>query len=412
MKKVLLVLIAVFMAVPAFAIEVYNNGEGNSVDIYGTLRGYAGYGWADGSVDMSNVTIREISGSDMIYGIQGNSRLGVKLKIGNFSGQVEIGANEVTIYGSGANNIGLRQAWGAYSFGNAGSLLAGKTDTPTSMSGFSSDVFDTDSGFNGFGGNGTSNRRFQVQYNVAGVSIAIIENDMAANAKNMKGLWTGIDEQGNPYTKNISSSNVIPRIGISYTYKNPSLLAKVAATYSAYNGQVSDSATIDNRWATIHAFGIVAGVKPMLLDGKLWIAVQGRYGMNEDLYGEAKTAYSNGGFATNSCGITATINTDGSVDNVQRGNIMLEIGYNIVERVAIILGGGWQGTFTDVRNSYSGTYDLHSYGVYLQAPIKLSANFSIIPQVSWYGNSAKDDDANIDYSNNGILAGAQLRFTF
>ena len=40
MKKVLLTLFAVLMAVPAFAIEVYNNGEGTSVDIYGTIRGY------------------------------------------------------------------------------------------------------------------------------------------------------------------------------------------------------------------------------------------------------------------------------------------------------------------------------------------------------------------------------------
>ena len=39
MKKVFLTLFAVLLAVPAFAVEVYNNGD-NSVAIYGNFRGY------------------------------------------------------------------------------------------------------------------------------------------------------------------------------------------------------------------------------------------------------------------------------------------------------------------------------------------------------------------------------------
>ena len=43
MRKILLTLCAVLFAVPAFAVEVYNNGE-NSVGIYGAVLGYMGYG--------------------------------------------------------------------------------------------------------------------------------------------------------------------------------------------------------------------------------------------------------------------------------------------------------------------------------------------------------------------------------
>ena len=320
MKKVLLTLIAVLMAVPAFAIEVYNNGE-NAVDIYGTLRGYIGYGHGvDGVSDTTD--------DNFLYGIQGNSRIGVRLKVGNFSGQVELGAVEATLYGrSTGSDVGLRQAWGAYSFGNAGALLAGKTDTPTAMGGFISDIMDTDGGLNGFGGSTTGSRSFQIQYNVAGLSIALIENDMAYSP----GVIYGYTDGG----------ETIPRLGLSYTYKNPSLLVKVAATYSALNGTINAPVS-DTRWATVHAFGVALGLKPTFMDGKMWLSVLARYGMNEELYGEAKTVYNGGLMAHSSIVNYVGVQADGTVDNVQRAAVALELGYNVNDMIAVIVGGGYQ----------------------------------------------------------------------
>ena len=377
MKKVLLTLIAVLMAVPAFAIEVYNNGE-NAVDIYGTLRGYIGYGHGvDGVSDTTD--------DNFLYGIQGNSRIGVRLKVGNFSGQVELGAVEATLYGhSTGSNVGLRQAWGAYSFGNAGALLAGKTDTPTAMGGFISDIMDTDGGLNGFGGSTTGSRRFQIQYNVAGLSIALIENDMAYGP-------------GDGYT---DGGETIPRLGLSYTYKNPSLLVKVAATYSALNGTINAPVS-DTRWATVHAFGVALGLKPTFMDGKMWLSVLARYGMNEELYGEAKTVYNGGLMAHSSIGDYVGVQADGTVDNVQRAAVALELGYNVNDMIAVIVGGGYQHSMIDAL-----TYDVGSYAVFLQAPIKISGNFALIPQFTYTGTRLDSDN------KDSLVLAMQARITF
>lgn len=384
MKKVLLTLIAVLMAVPAFAIEVYNNGE-NAVDIYGTLRGYIGYGHGvDGVSDTTD--------DNFLYGIQGNSRIGVRLKVGNFSGQVELGAVEVTLYGrptgsnvSNVSNVGLRQAWGAYSFGNAGALLAGKTDTPTAMGGFISDIMDTDGGLNGFGGSTTGSRRFQIQYNVAGLSIALIENDMAYGP-GVKGYTDG--------------GETIPRLGLSYTYKNPSLLVKVAATYSALNGTINAPVS-DTRWATVHAFGVALGLKPTFMDGKMWLSVLARYGMNEELYGEAKTVYNGGLMAHSSIGNYVGVQADGTVDNVQRAAVALELGYNVNDMIAVIVGGGYQHSMIDAF-----THDVGSYAVFLQAPIKISGNFALIPQFTYTGTRLDSDN------KDSLVLAMQARITF
>lgn len=377
MKKVLLTLIAVLMAVPAFAIEVYNNGE-NAVDIYGTLRGYIGYvHGVDGVSDTTD--------DNFLYGIQGNSRIGVRLKVGNFSGQVELGAVEATLYGrSNGSNVGLRQAWGAYSFGNAGALLAGKTDTPTAMGGFISDIMDTDGGLNGFGGSTTGSRRFQIQYNVAGLSIALIENDMAYGPVNG---YTDGDE-------------TIPRLGLSYTYKNPSLLVKVAATYSALNGTINAPVS-DTRWATVHAFGVALGLKPTFMDGKMWLSVLARYGMNEELYGEAKTVYNGGLMTHSSIGNNVGVQADGTVDNVQRAAVALELGYNVNDMIAVIVGGGYQHSMIDAL-----TYDVGSYAVFLQAPIKISGNFALIPQFTYTGTRLDSDN------KDSLVLAMQARITF
>lgn len=382
MKKVLLTLIAVLMAVPAFAIEVYNNGEDTSVDIYGTVRGYVGYGHAFNANENDN----------FLYGVQNNSRVGVKLKVGNFSGQVELGANEQTVLVvSVSNAVGLRQAWGAYSFGNAGTLLAGKTDTPTSMSGFSSDIMDTDGGLNGFGGTTTSTRRFQIAYQVMGLNIAIIENDMRVNNSTFDNYKDG--------------GEVIPRIAISYTYKNPSLMAKVGATYSALNGSLTSPTDPDTRWTTIHAFGIVAGVKPTFLDGRMWLSIMARFGMNEHLYNEAKTVANNGSQGHSAFGWAPTIvNNDGTVYNVTRLSAVVELGYKANDYIAAILGAGYQYTTLDTSAFPN---DINSYAVYLQAPYTVSKNFALIPQLSWFSSTQAGGA-----EQNAVVLMMQARFTF
>ena len=249
---------------------------------------------------------------------------------------------------------------------------------------------DTDGGLKGFGGNSTSNRRFQMAYRVMGLDIAIIEDEMSSSAANINGFT----DNANAY---------IPRLAIAYTYKGANLMAKIGATYSALNGTITTPTNADTRWTTIHAFGIVAGVKPTFMDGKLWLAIQARYGMNEELYGEAGTYENLGAFGHTAYGNNLmTVDGDGTVNNTSRVNVGLELGYKVTEAFSAILGGGYQLTMNDA----AGFQNINSYGAYLQIPYAVSKNFSLIPQISYFGTEQTN------HKTDAVLFVMQARFTF
>ena len=413
MKKVFLTLFAVLLAVPAFAIEVYNNGE-NSVGIYGHIRGYMGYGMGmNGSSSDNNgvvTTVDPTFGHQMFYGVQGNTRIGTNIKIGNFTAQFELGANEKTLVNGASNTVGLRQAWAAYTFGNGSRLLVGKTDTPTAMSGFSSSIYDTDGGLNGFGGSPTGVRRFQVQYSIAGLTLALIEDDM--NYAN-NGAALGIrdfNDANTPYT---------PRAGISYVFQNESLLAKIAATYTAVNGSYLNTSN-QQAWTNLHAFGIALGVKPTF--GNMWLGIHARYGMNEDLYNEGGTYANTGSFAHQKIGYTASLSTkkDGSFDNIHRAGAAVEFGMKATEAFTFIIGGGYQATIPELEEvtGVEQSSLIHSYAVFLQGQYALSPNFALVPEIAWFGTVGSSSstaggvtDKSSNYQN-GLLVGLQFRANF
>ena len=417
MKKVFLTLFAVLLAVPAFAVEVYNNGD-NSVGIYGHVRGYMGYGMGmnGGSTDNNGTvtTADPMFGHKMFYGVQGNTRIGTNIKLGNFTAQFELGANEKTLVNGGSNTVGLRQAWAAYTFGNGSRLLVGKTDTPTVMSGFNSSIYDTDNGLNGFGGSPTGFRRFQVQYSIAGLTLALIEDDIV-NAVSAGGFTEGTytDLAGNPkpvYT---------PRAGISYVFQNDSLLAKIAATYTAVNGSYLNASN-QQAWTNLHAFGVALGVKPTF--GNMWVGVHARYGMNEDLYGEGGTFANTGGFAHEKLGYSATLNSkkDGSFNNVHRAGAAVEFGMKATEAFTFIVGGGYQATIPELEEvtGVEQSSLIHSYAVFLQGQYALSPNFALVPEIAWFGTVGSSSytaggvtDKSSNYLN-GLLVGLQFRANF
>lgn len=424
MRKILLTLFAVLFAVPAFAVEVYNNGE-NSVGIYGFALGYMGYGLSatgDNTQNLfgTNTTLKGSNSHNMLFGLQNNTRIGTNIKIGNFTAQFELGANEKTMVNKvTSDTIGIRQAWGAYTFGNGSKLLFGKTNTPTSMGGIISSFYDTDGGLNGYGGMVRSNRRFQVQYSIAGVTLALIEDD-ANNGGAITNI-TGFTDNA-PYT---------PRAAISYEFKNDSLLAKIAATYTAVNGYYTNTSN-QKAWTNLHAFGVVLGVRPTF--GNMWLGVHARYGMNEDLYGEGKTVANYGAYAHSTYSMTLpgnigtvgrTMNNDGSFNNTHRAGAALEFGINVTENFAAIIGGGYQATIQEVGSTLAGyqvtdpSYLVHSYAVFLQTPYQLSKNFALVPEIAWFGTIGKASanvtgmgNVEVNDSQSGLLVGMQFKATF
>lgn len=372
------------------------NDEENQVDLYGTIRGYIGYGY---NIDSA----KNINSSNMLYGLQNNSRIGINFITGRVFGRFELGAQEPTLLTSAKNVLGIRHFYAGYQFNNNGSLVTGKMDAPSVLSAFFSEILDLDGGGNGFGGIGTGSRRFQIQYRTPfGLDFALIEYDL------LYGRQT------------VAKAEYIPRVAVSYTYKKESLYAKIAGTYGILNGELVDtkSANTNSPYGTVHAFHIGGAVKKII--GNFHFAVLASYGMNANLYNEQKTVYSNGGYMhqkLNSMtigGITYNgidlyiVDENGKISNVTRVSAYAEFGYKIVPSFSLIAGGGYQYTQND--SAVLNNLDIHSYSVFIQAPFTLSKNFSIITQAGWYDTIGIVD--NNSENLGAFILITQLRATF
>ncbi len=393
MKRVLVSLVAAGALLGQLgAAEIYKDGD-KSFGVFGTARAVVGYGWnfaSEASKTTAGSGYLRTEQNDILYGIQGNSRIGVNFTVGKVFGAALIGASESTFYGDTLANTGgagFRQLYAGYDFGDAGKLLAGKNELITSMGGFSSDIFDTDSGLNGFGGTSTSTRRFQVAYSVAGLTVSISQNEF--------GSGSGYK----PWQKQI------PRISLGYEYKDSSIRAKVAASYAHKNATAANSGHRDMVLVT-------AGVRPVF--GDQYLSVLLTYGLNATKVGESKLATAGlaRGFGT---GVTNNITADSSTNNISADintyAAMLEYGVNLTNDLAFKVGAGYQYASAWLGGGYN---KLHSYSAFVQLPYKVGGGFSIIPQVGYLGTTVKETSPGIkSYDNTGsVLAEVQFNLSF
>lgn len=412
MKKFFIMFLFLCFAFNAYAVEIYSNGD-TKVDIYGDLRGLLGYSFTfQGKQDEQ---INGVSSAGfptdytlnhtMAFNLLGKSNIGTYIKINQFESKIELGANEHTLFKGAVapTSVGLRYVWGAWNFQNGGRLLFGKTDTPTSMVGFSSDIFNNDAGLYGTGGSTVFHRRFQVQYSIAGLTLALIEDDRII---------------GNEYFLSFNLANVYtPRAAISYVYENESILAKIAATYTAYNGSFINN-DLTKKWLNLHAFGIVTGVKSFFNNKNMWVSFQARYGMNEDMYGEtAFTLSFNGASAYNVVVVPYVDLPTKSFFNNHRVGATFEYGAKLNDKFTLIAGFGGQADFPSLYLPNESSI-LSSYAVFLQGQYKLNDNFIIVPQIAYYGSIVYGESTLPTYKytlyeeSNALMAGIQFRVVF
>lgn len=395
MRKIIISVLFVLMNLPAYAAVTLFENETGKVELYGTIRGYIGYDMSYNNYEGTKDVYQE----ELMYGLQTDSRIGVNFSINNFFGTAEIGVREKTFLNSTPDAIGFRWFFAGYKFGNAGSILFGKTDTPSSIGGYNNDIFNIDGGANGFGGIMTGNRRIQLMYKTPiNLDISLVTlGDMAVSDANK------IEVTGSE----------IPRLSLGYNYSNEKLSLKAVASYGAAAGKSLENASAS---ALINAFHVGFAIKPVF--NKFYLSLITHYGMNADIYNEQATyglGNRSSSYTFGSNLFTAQVNSDGSINNVSRFGINLEMGYQINEIVSIIVSGGYQMTMMDEQmdfNGYGFTDFVNSYSAFLQVPFKLSGNFSIITQVGWYSNSAEVNNGSAFYEESALLAGAQFRYSF
>ena len=384
-NKLLLVSAVLSAALSQMSAYKVVDEDDKVVDVYGSVRGYVGFG-----ATMSGATQSTTNPSygSALYGLQGNSRLGVKAKVGNLEANAELGLSEPD---------GFRQMWGAYTFGSAGSLLFGKTDTPSvAKSIFSSDLADTEQGSAGFGGLRTSSRKLQLSYSIAGFTIALVDDSTSV-----------INARG-------AQNEAIPRIAASYYLQNEdkTLDFQVGGAYKYYNqgirpGQGESNERFDGFSGS--AFHIFTAVKSQMMEKSLYVSAMAHYGMNADLYGEQRTNTNAGGYSH------TQIFNDGNVRDVHRVGAYVESGYKFSDMLSGVLGLGYQLSAATPVATTNASLMAHTFMAMAQLPVKLEKSLTITPQVGYYGALIGADtgaQASSTATQNGLLAFVRLRYDF
>lgn len=391
-NKLLLVSAVLSAALSQMSAYKVVDEDDKVIDVYGSARGYVGFGatMSGTSATMGGATQSTTNPSygSALYGLQGNSRLGVKAKVGNLSAAAEIGLKEDDYF---------RQMWGSYTFGSAGTLLFGKTDTPSVAKAlFASDAADTDQGQAGFGGLRTSSRKLQLSYSIAGFTIALVDD--STSVVNARG----------------KQNEAIPRIAASYYLQNEdkTLDFQVGGAYKYYNqgirpGQGEGNPRFDGFSGS--AFHIFTAVKSQMMEKSLYVSAMAHYGMNADLYGEQRTNTNAGGYSH------TQIFNNGSVRDVHRVGAYVESGYKINDMLSGVLGLGYQLSAATPAGATNTTATAHTFMVMAQLPVKLEKSLTLTPQVGYYG-ALIGSDTGAQVSNtatqNGLLAFVRLRYDF
>lgn len=382
MKKVFVSsALSALLVLPAAALEVYS-GDNATLSVYGAIKGYVGMG-ENAQVGMGP--------AGFLFGVQNNSNIGFDVVADKFKAKVEFGAIENDPFGTANGAVApLRYLWGSYDTG-LGTILVGKANTPTTDI-FSTGVINNDTALNGFGGLSTATRRLQVQYNVAGLSLALISDYIAELAS------TSSQPKAN-------SSSTMPRIALSYTiYNGSNPLFQIAGTYKRFTRKSEGNPTITTSQASgnpIDAWHISVGTKPTF--GNNFVSLFGFYGKNQDVYGETGTFYNNGTW-----GHSKGIDTD-TGRNTKRAGGKAELGIGLSKDATFTIGAGYQETFVKNQGKYK------SVGVFAQVPYKVNANFTLTPVVGWFQtsgvNRAKITNA-VENKVTSVVAAGRVMWSF
>lgn len=381
LNKLLLVSAVLSAALSQMSAYKVVDEDDKVIDVYGSARGYVGFGATQSTTNPSY--------GSAIYGLQGNSRLGVKAKVGNLEANAELGLSEPD---------GFRQMWGAYTFGSAGTLLFGKTDTPSvAKSIFSSDLADTEQGSAGFGGLRTSSRKLQVAYSIAGFTIALVDDSTSV-----------INARG-------AQNEAIPRIAASYYLQNEdkTLDFQFGGAYKYYNQGIRPSQGEGNKrfdGLSGSAFHIFTAVKSQMMEKSLYVSAMAHYGMNADLYGEQRTNTNAGGYSH------AQIFNDGNVRDVHRVGAYVESGYKFSDMLSGVLGLGYQLSAATPVATTNASLMAHTFMAMAQLPVKLEKSLTITPQVGYYGaliDTTSSGSVLVSAKQqHGLLAFVRLRYDF
>jgi hypothetical protein len=282
---------------------------------------------------------------DLVWDLQGNSRLGATVKAGAIGGGFE--------YGSTPN---LRKLYGTWNFGG-GTLLVGQTYTPLNIF-QSNQVWDGDVDLLPYGGiyNG---RRPMIQLSMAGFKVALVTPH-------------ALDDLGLADT-----DLTIPKIEASYAFKAGPARLEVFLGYQTYDAvdATDKSYGVDS---TFVGLGFNVGLGAAYINGDIYMGTNlGPYGFWQE--------------GANDPTITA-----GEVNDNDSMGYVLVAGFKVSDTIGLEAGYGHTECELDVAGSEADETD--SY--YVQATINLAKGCFIVPEIGkldFKDSAAGADQGEITY---------------
>jgi len=362
MKKLLIAVFAAFM-VAAFAIPAI----AGTWNFYGSARMQT---WsAKLSKEKAESMNYKYDDRDTTWDLQGNSRIGAKVKAGDISGGFE--------YGTGVN---LRKLYGVWNFGS-GSLLVGQTYTPVNLF-YSNQVYDTDANLLNVGGvyNG---RRPMIQVSVQGFKLALVKPKVeVGDIKAAAAEHYEIDNDPTSPTygslKKVAAvagysdtDTTIPKIEASYSFKVGPAAIDLCGGYNTFK-LVNATDHEESLTSYVLALGVRLAFGPGYVNADVFTGKNvGNYG----LWIEGQH--------------TAT-GTQSNIEDVKTIGALGVVGYKVNDMLTLEAGCGY--TAADSDDSSLEKDKTQAY--YVQAVISPAKGVYIIPEIGKY--DYKDDTSGAD----------------
>ncbi len=306
------------------------------------------------------------------WNLQGNSRLGAKVKAEAVSGRIEVGINE--------SSVTARRVFGTWNFG-AGKLTVGKDYTPVDQF-ISGQVFDGDLGLLGVGTQYGS-RHGQLRLNFGGFGISFSE----LQGGRLSGMNSG------------TTKNWLPRIDASWGMAFDTWNFAIQGGYNYYS--IKDAVGIKNGVATnpkdVEVTTYTIGATTGFNFGPAYVKGAVSYGQN---WGNA--GYGIPGFHNQGSVATWKVGSRNTDDTTSFQGALVG-GFKLSDMISFEAGYGYRNDDPDNQRSSN------SQAFYGQSVIALAPGVHIIPEIGYY-NDGKTKSG--DKEGNSYYAGAKWQIDF
>ncbi len=370
MKKSLMVIVILALILSSFPVHAAD------WKFYGSARVMTWYESGDAPAFLNEHDNGNIdqSDSELTWDLQGNSRIGAKVKHGDIEARFE--------YGTGVN---LRRLYGVWKFAEGHELLIGQDYVPLGDVGYSNMVYAGDEGLSS-AGTADDGRRPMIQWSWNGLKVALIS------------VQDSFVPDG--YVEDGDINVLIPKIEAHYRYEADMFYAGVFGGYQTYQVDTEGMQAEPGRAlpGSIDVDAYVAGAEAGVTLGPIYINAQVYWAQNAGAFGLAAAGFNKPVYVNNDLQDATTLGFGGV------------IGWTINDMFALEAGAGYTEEDNDAIGKAEGFIGKDKTAAYyLQATITLAQGVYIIPEFGYwdlYDDMAGNDEKDFWY------AGAKWQINF